>query len=159
MNENYETINVNNEIEEVIEIKDYPDESPSVDVKTDCAYDCENECESEYDSDCCEGTFCDFFDKCEIKKEICKEVHLECQGRLLRLKLRLKNVCAGNCINLGVVILNKKKQIIGFRVKKFKIPGCPNTCVDVCKEFCFAFEDENICKKREFKVLVIAQYC
>ncbi|GAA0178823.1 hypothetical protein SH2C18_18100 [Clostridium sediminicola] len=155
MNENYETIDVNNEIEEEIQINDYPAENSSVDIKSDCAYGCEEDC----DSDCCEGTFSDEFKKCEIKKEISKAVFLECQGRLLRLKLKLKRLCAGNFINLGVVILNMDDKIIGFRVKKFKIPGCPNTCVDICKEFCFAFEDENICQKRNFKVLVIAQYC
>ncbi|WP_461205421.1 hypothetical protein [Clostridium sp. DL1XJH146] len=159
MNENYETIDLNSELDTTIEIdKTFKKENDN--IKSDCTSDICNELEFGYDNeDCCEGTFCDEFDKCEITKSITKQVFLECQGRLLRLHLKLKNVCTGHYINLGVVILNKKREILGFRVKKIYIAGPPHTCTDICKEFCFAFEDKNICKERKFKVLVIAQYC
>ncbi len=116
-------------------------------------------CKCIFDNDCCGESFIEKFEECEITKDVTKQVHLECEGRLLKIKVRLKNVCAGKYINLGVILLNTKKEIVGFRVKKLKVPGRPCTCINVCKEFCFVFEEKNICKERKFKVLIIAHYC
>ncbi|SHH96697.1 hypothetical protein [Clostridium grantii] len=156
MNEDYEIIDVNSEFDSEIEVDNLSKEDFKEDKNSEQAF--EKDLKVDRD-ECCEGEFCDKFEHCEIIKDVNKQITLECQGRLLRLKLKLKDLCGGNYVNLGVVILTMDNKILGFRVKKFKVIGPRCSCVDVCKEFCFAFEDKNICAERKFKVRIIAQYC
>jgi len=119
------------------------------DIKVDC--DC-----------CCEKSQEIKFQPCEDIKDVnlpCKydsPIAIGCQGRLLKIKVKLSNVCFGRFINVGVLLsekIGRESVIQGFRACKIKVPDKPKcvkeNCIDICTdEFCFVLPEQ---KSREYK--------
>lgn len=104
------------------------------------------------------------FSPCEDFKEITvQDVQLQCEGRFLKVKVELNNVCAGKKVNIGVIVSEEKSGVLktkGFRAAELTIPGRHGTCVQNIKVggFSFVFPETNLCSQRRFKVNVIAHY-
>ncbi|NLJ56222.1 MAG: hypothetical protein GX334_04125 [Firmicutes bacterium] len=123
------------------------------------------------DPDCHEECQCECgkhqnvtFGLCEEFKEITvQNVKLQCEGRFLRVKVELNNVCAGRKVNIGVIVSEEKggtTKTKGFRATELTIPGHHGTCMQsiAVGDFCFVFPETNLCSQRKFKVNVIAHY-
>lgn len=132
------------------------------------------------------------FDRCVDIKDVTlpesgePRIVLNCQGRFLKIRVNLCNVCPGRCINVGVLVcetFDSTDYIQGFKVAKVQVPG---TLGDPCTEitvndFCFVFSEPpsntcpaancptlpptcsstscpGICNSRTFKVKIIAHY-
>lgn len=78
-----------------------------------------------------------------------------CQGRLLKLRVKLCNVCWGRCINVGVLLCENfdgTNYIQGFRACKVKVPDKPaearTNCTDITiDQICFVLTEprSNVC--------------
>ncbi|RKD30541.1 hypothetical protein [Thermohalobacter berrensis] len=111
------------------------------------------------------------FEPCEDNKDITllgpdrDGIVIKCQARLLNLRVRLKNVCKGRKIALGVLLCEFDSEGIlrprGLRSALIEVPNDGNTpkCTNVnVNELCFVLPDNNICHKRRVFVKVIAHY-
>lgn len=108
---------------------------------------------------CCNETKDANFLKCEISHNTDMDVNLNCLGRLLRVNVKINNVCPNKKIAIGVLVLEGNK-LAGFRAKEIYTG---NWFCGECKcinggEFCFVFEENNLCSSRHFKVRIIAHY-
>lgn len=86
---------------------------------------------------------------------------LKCEGRFLKVKVLLKNVCRDRKIALGVFVCQFEGNEVkgkGFRTKEITVPagtGCCNIRVD---NICFIIPDDNLCHKKDVQVQVVAHY-
>ncbi len=121
----------------------------------------------EYHDKCscaCEKSQIVIFGPCEDMKEVTvPDVRLKCEGRLLKVKVELRNVCAGRKIHLGILVSEEEGggfKTKGFRATKLTIPGRPGSCINKIKvgDFCFVFPEEDSCCQRKFKINVVAHY-
>ena len=105
-----------------------------------------------------------FFRPCEEFKDVTlQNVHLGGEGRVLKVKVRLCDVCRGRRIRLAVLLYEKacfEKKLCGLKVAEVTVPGCHG-----CKrkltvgDFFFVLPEDNICSsEREVSVQVIAHY-
>lgn len=104
------------------------------------------------------------FNSCEdIKNFTIQNVSLIGAGRLLKIKVQLKNVCRGRSIRMGVLLcekINNAYHLKGLRVCEFTIPGDFGTCLDniTVGDFCFVIPEDNLCKPQDITVHIIAHY-
>lgn len=101
-------------------------------------------------------------DACEISNNKNIQAELDCQGRLLSIKVTLKNVCTNKYISIGVLLL-EGTTVRGFKAKEILTPplltghSC-NHCENyvVCK-FCFVLPG-SVCCPITLTPKVIAHY-
>lgn len=103
------------------------------------------------------------FQRCEIVKKEEIRTNLDCEGRLLKIKVILDNVCFNKKIAVGVIIFNEE-GIKGFKVKEIEVlppteaPGEDgNHCTSCCCKFCFVLPG-SVCPELTLKARVIAHY-
>ncbi|WP_051623580.1 hypothetical protein [Clostridium hydrogeniformans] len=99
------------------------------------------------------------FPPCKMIKNEFLDVQPSCDGRLLIIKVNLKNICPNKKIAVGVLIY-KDNRVYAFRAKKIDTGNC-SQCI--CKnfnagEFCFVFTEDNLCEYRKIKIKVIVHY-
>ncbi|MTI65313.1 MAG: hypothetical protein FH753_01790 [Firmicutes bacterium] len=110
------------------------------------------------------------FTKCEDELEIVlsgddnKGVEIKCQGRLLKIKVKIKNICKGRKIALGILLLeciNEEFKTKGFKATNIYIPDDGDKC-KCCNltvgDFLFVLPEENICCKKTLVAKVIVHY-
>ncbi|KRQ87222.1 hypothetical protein ABG79_01025 [Caloramator mitchellensis] len=112
---------------------------------------------------CCIGSQNITFNSCEdIKDFTIQNLELKCEGRFLKIRVELKNVCRGRKVNVGVLVCENESGTFftrAFKACQFTVPSGTGNCTNVTvDEFCFVFPDENICNSRTFVVKVIAHY-
>lgn len=149
----------NNDIIEIQEIElDSELEEQTIEINP-LTYD--KTCSEVVDVDCC------FIGKDDVVFEVCQDnkeetvgpFKLKCQARLLKINVKLKDVCKGRKIAVGVIVCEDDK-IIGFKGTEVLIPGrFGSGCRDIIiKNFCFVLPESEICDKRRIIVKVIAHY-
>ena len=101
-------------------------------------------------------------DACKISDNKDIEAELDCQGRLLTIKVTLKNVCPNKKIAVGVLLL-EGNTVKGFKAKEIVTPSLLNSrecnhcdSVVVCK-FCFVLPG-SLCCPITLTPKVIAHY-
>lgn len=116
------------------------------------------ECDCNFDYECFAETFPVKFPRCQIAKDASKNIYLDSEGRILKLNIKIKKVCRGRKVAVGVVVCEGNK-IKGLKIREVVARGndC-SPCTDICEEFCFVFEEPNVCDERCFEVKVIAHY-
>ena len=109
-------------------------------------------------SECCTNNEKDTtFGFCEVCKVDDLSVDLKCLGRVLRLNVTINNVCPNKNVVVGILIFEDNK-LKAVKVKEV------NTCgLTVCSpvnagQFCFVFKEEDLCRRRTFRVKAIAHY-
>ncbi|MDV3426463.1 MAG: hypothetical protein LIR50_04660 [Bacillota bacterium] len=115
---------------------------------------CNDECKCVLKKDvkfeCCE----DF--KCE---NICGEV--KCEGRILKVNVKIKKACIDKAVSIAVLLCEHDK-VIAFNVIKGKneLWDLKNRCCTdtIEKTFYFVIPDENIARERCFTINVLAHY-
>lgn len=113
---------------------------------------------------CCDKNQSIVFNPCEdVKDFTVQNVMLNCEGRFLKVRVQLKNVCRGRNIRLGVLLCEKRENtsfIKGMRVCEFTVPGSVGGCLDniTVGDFCFVIPEDNLCCPREVNVHVVAHY-
>lgn len=101
---------------------------------------------------------------CDIFKEFTvHNVHIHSEGRLLKVKVQLKDVCPGRKIRLAVLLFEKEcreEELKGLRTAEIKAPCGPCGCIDelTVGDFCFVVSDDQLCSRKEAKIEVIAHY-
>lgn len=104
--------------------------------------------------------------------EQCKKVDLELtdisSGLLLKVKVKVKNLCVGKNVAIGVVICQEKLvgtppvlkyEVISTQVSQMKVTGTPGQkCADVTKEFIFAIPTVCGTEDKKFKAFAVANY-
>ncbi len=124
---------------------------------------CDSGCTPRCDC-CCDKNQNITFNPCEdVKDFTVQDVHLNCQGRFLKVRVQLKNVCRGRSIRLGVLLCEKTggtSCIKGSHVCEFIVPQGCGPCMETVNvgDFCFVIPDDNICCHREVSVHIIAHY-
>jgi hypothetical protein len=100
---------------------------------------------------------------CTISDNKDVQATLNCQGRLLTIRVILKCVCPNKNIAVGVLLFDQNDIVKGFEVKEILTPPLPTdhpgeNCehVVVCK-FCFVLPS-SICCPLTLKPKVIAHY-
>jgi hypothetical protein len=115
-------------------------------------------------ADCCGDSSPNLIriDPCTISENKDIQAELDCQGRLLTIRVTLKNVCPNKKIAIGVLILEGTK-VKGFKAKEIVTPPLPTGhpakhCenVVVCK-FCFVIPG-TLCCPITLTPKVIAHY-
>lgn len=160
MKENDYTINLNSPSFEEINIDDLVSIYPNSDNFNDhhcspCTF---------AQADCCgdssPGSIT--IDPCKIAENKDIQAELECQGRLLTIRVVLKSVCPNKKIAIGVILFEGNK-VRGFKVKEIVSPPLPTVVpgvncenVVICK-FCFVLPG-SICCPLTLKPKVIAHY-
>jgi hypothetical protein len=113
-------------------------------------------------NDCCYEAYKKIdFDKCEDFKEVYLPVdELNCQTRLLRLIVNLKNVCKNRILGLSVVLVKSKTNMIISQKGKIIFTGtCSKSqCKEISKEFCFTLPGDLCQDPSSIDVKVIANY-
>ena len=111
------------------------------------------------DNCCCNSKKDICFDPCETVKKEFINVSPNCNGRLLVLHVNLKNICPNKMIVVGVLIYENNK-LYALKVKKIHTGDFHDCkCRDLnAGKFYFVFKDDELCKKREFKVKVMSNY-
>lgn len=114
---------------------------------------------------CCEAVQPITFDVCQDTIDFTiggsTGIDLECESRFLKIRVLLKNVCRGRKIALGVFVCqleDNEFKIKGFRAREITVPpgeGCCNVRVD---NFCFVLPQNDLCRKKEVRVEVVAHY-
>lgn len=142
------------------------DKTDEATTQEDLAFDCCCEPNHNITCDCCCEVQQDVtFDVCEDVRDVTvQDVGLKCEGRLLKVRVKLNDVCAGRKIMIGVMICEQEQSGVfktrGFRTCEITVPGELGRCVDkVCvEEFCFVLSEDDLCRKRKVKVNIIAHY-
>lgn len=116
-------------------------------------------CES--DDDCCseESKRVDF-DECEDYKKVYLPTDMiDCQTRLLRVLVEVRNVCQNRYLALSVILVNSKNNMIISQKGKIVFTGDSKPCSQtVSKEFCFALPGDQYDDPYPLDVKVIANY-
>jgi hypothetical protein len=113
---------------------------------------------------CCDKEAEVTFQPCEdVKDVVVEDVDLQCESRLLKVKVKLDRVCRGRNVAVGVIVCEDVKGVLktrGFRSCEFNVPGSPGGCVEnvPVNDFCFVFPESNLCNQRKFKIKVVAHY-
>lgn len=113
--------------------------------------------------DCCDQDLPITFKPCEdVLDWTVQNVTLKGQGRLLKVRVQLKNVCRGRNIRMAVLLCEKSGStwfLKGLRTCEFSVPGSQG-CLETLTvgDFCFIVPQENICNPYEVAVHVIAHY-
>ena len=142
------------------------------DMEPDMDLDLDLECEPEEMDIGCGEPFRRCADKCEeISLRPCEEfkdvtlhnVRMYSEGRIIKVKVQLCDVCRGRRIRLAVMLYEKEcfeKRLCGLKVAEVTVPGMHG-----CKrkltigDFCFVLTEDNICTSdREISIQVIAHY-
>ncbi len=126
--------------------------------------------------DCCEAPVSVHFDNCDTVIDMdlpspTGAYDLKCNGRLLILGIRLKNICVGRRVALGVIVsevINGTEYSRGFKAITVPAQTCPGTCPCQCqtvhiKPITFVLPEDldntpDLCDTRDFRVRVIAHY-
>jgi hypothetical protein len=92
------------------------------------------------------------------KPVVCEEVdtELNCLGRILKAKVNLDNLCPCKRVTVAVLIFEDNK-LLCFKVGKIKT-GSNGCNIKKTKEFCFALEDNDLCRTRNLKIQIVANY-
>lgn len=123
---------------------------------------------------------CDFRENCsccadkteELCLNPCEEftsftvhnVHLHCEGRILKVKVQLKDVSKGRKIRLAVLLYEKEcreMELKGLRVCEITVPGFPNGSAGevTIGDFFFILPEEDICMNHKKVIVeVVAHY-
>ncbi|SHJ13658.1 hypothetical protein [Lutispora thermophila] len=113
-------------------------------------------------NDCCHDGYKKVdFDRCEDFKEIYIPIEeLNCQSRLLRIVVNLKNVCKNRILGLSVVLVRSKNNMIISQKGKIIFTGTCSTgqCKEISKEFCFTLPGDLCDDPSSIDVKVIANY-
>ncbi|MDO6355079.1 hypothetical protein Q3V94_08310 [Caloramator sp. CAR-1] len=110
---------------------------------------------------CCNGSQNITFKPCEdVIDYTVGPYDLKCEGRFLKVRVRLKNVCCNRKINVGVLVCEPVDGTFytrGFKACQIVVPGtgCKDVTID---EFCFVFPDEDLCRSKTYVVKVVAHY-
>lgn len=124
-------------------------------------------CPSQHEVDCrgcIEKTEDVTFKHCEDVKEVTIHgVKLKHEGRLLKVKVELENVCPGRKVAVGVLLYKKEclgKELKGFKTCEIEIPCSLTPCHNRIKigEFCFILAEQDLCSKNKLQLKVIAHY-
>lgn len=109
-------------------------------------------------SECCTNNEKDTtFGFCDICKTDDLSVDLKCLGRILRLNVTINKVCPNRCVAVGILIF-EGSQLKAVKVKEVNTCGA-TTCAPVSAgQFCFVFKEEDLCRRRTFRVKAIAHY-
>ena len=99
----------------------------------------------------------------EFKEYVVHNVHLHCEGRILTVKVQLKDVCPDRKVRIAVLLYEKEclgKELRGLRTAEIKTPRSHCGCVDevVVGDFCFVLPEEQICNRKEVVIKVVAHY-
>lgn len=119
---------------------------------------------AQVNEDCCCTRRQDItFEVCEdVKDFTLQNVELNCEGRFLKIRVELDNVCAGRNVAVGVLICENVAGTFftrGFKVREVTIPGLTGCQQNVSAgEFCFVLPEENLCERRTVRVHVVAHY-
>lgn len=110
--------------------------------------------------------------KCVLKKEVkfgcCEDFKAEtiegevkCEGRILKVNVKIKKACVDKAISVAVLLCENGK-VLAFNVIKAKNEpwDIKNTCCadTIEKTFYFVIPDENLVRERCFTVNVLAHY-
>lgn len=108
--------------------------------------------------DCCNNNEKDTtFGFCEICKTDELSVDLKCLGRVLRLNVTINKVCPNRHIAVGILIF-EGNQLKAVKVKEINTCGSTSCAPVNAGQFCFVFKEEDLCRRRTFKVKAIAHY-
>lgn len=110
--------------------------------------------------DCCYGISKSItFEPCKMIESQCLDVSPSCDGRLLLLKVYLKNVCPNKHVAMAV-LLYKNNRLYALKTRKIDTSDFrPCSCRDFyAGKFCFVLPEDNLCNIQEIKVKVIAHY-
>jgi hypothetical protein len=93
------------------------------------------------------------------KTVVCEEVdtELHCLGRILRVKVKLDNLCPCKKVAVAVLIFEENK-LLCFKVGTI-MTGSSGCNLKKSKEFCFAIEDNDLCRVRVLTIQIVANYC
>lgn len=155
--------------------KSDPENTAEFDGKdTRITIDCEPSCNNVFTPDCCESSVDVPFKPCDtmIVKNLPNDADfytLKCDGRILSLQVRLKNVCPGRRIAVGVIvteIIGGQEVSSGFKAVTVPSLILPPTCpcgTVVVKPMVFILPEPTsdtlgLCKQRVFRVRVVSHY-
>ncbi|MFA9397050.1 MAG: hypothetical protein ACERKV_02120 [Clostridiaceae bacterium] len=82
---------------------------------------------------------------------------LSCGGKILKVIVKLNNICKNRKIAIGVIIY-EKDRILAFKVSKVDPTEGTIARENEEKEFWFALPDENANQKRNLAINVFAHY-
>ena len=121
------------------------------------------------------------FNSCEICRSVDLDPSLGDLSRLLRVRIRLTNVCPGKEVSLAFIVTDRSGRVLAYQSETFiatreggfrgeagedLILGdknnckCPpaGTCIDVTRVFTLVLPERDICSPLECNVRVIANY-
>lgn len=76
---------------------------------------------------------------------------------MLKLNVTINNVCPNKTVVVGILIY-EDSRLKGVKVKEINTCGL-TTCSPVnAAQFCFVFKEEDLCRRRTFRVKAIAHY-
>lgn len=132
------------------------------------------DCDADVTPDCCEPPEDVTFDECQTVIELdlpspTGYYDLKCNGRLLALGIRLRNICPDRRVAVGVIateVVNDVEYSRGF--KAVTVPAQPASLTCPCsgvivKPITFVFPEDlddtpDICDERTFRIRVLAHY-
>lgn len=96
-------------------------------------------------------------------RETNEGVELQCQARLLKIRVCFKNICKGRKLAIGVMLCDPVTfKVLGFKGREVTVPNtgpagacCPAFTVS---DFCFVLPDTNLCNPKTVLVKVISHY-
>ena len=99
----------------------------------------------------------------EFKEYVVRNVRLHSEGRILTVRVQLKDVCPDRKIRLAVLLFEKEcheNELKGLRTAEIKLPCNLCGCVDeiIVGDFCFVLPEDQICSRKEVIIKVIAHY-
>lgn len=121
------------------------------------------------------------FDACELCKTVTIDPGLEDISRLLRVRVKLVNVCPGKELTVGCIVTTRSGRILAYKSDTFIAMrdrtlgtesgnvitedksincGCPDPghCIDVRRAFTFILPVSDLCSPLDVNVRVIANY-
>ena len=116
-------------------------------------------CESDKDC-CCEESKKIDFDECEDYKKVYLPMDItDCQTRLLRVLVEVRNVCQNRYLALSVILVNSKSNMIISQKGKVVFTGDSMPCNQtVSREFCFALPGDLYEDSCPLDIKVVANY-
>lgn len=116
-------------------------------------------CDSDKDC-CCEESKRVDFDKCQDYEKVYFSIDMiDCQTRLLRVIVDVRNVCKNRYLALSVILVNSKNNMIISQKGKIIFTGDSlPSCQTVSREFCFTLPGNQCEDPCPFDVKVVANY-
>lgn len=120
---------------------------------------------------------CNIYNSKDVEYKEIKIDKIKCSGKMIAVKVSLKNLCPGRKLAVGVSLEeigygpagsdntlnqgNYDNKIKCFKVKEVEVPSgwSGGNCKELSVLFCFVFEDKDACSKdRKFKAKAFANY-